>query len=67
MIDSTLISNIEIFAFIALLVFKLLSHKGLLIIRKDNKSCLKVGYFFKKIGNFTGKLLQNFKYSETSQ
>ena len=33
------ITNTEVFAFIAVLVFKLLSHKVLLINRKDNKNC----------------------------
>ena len=32
------ITNTEVFAFIAVLVFKLLSHKVLLINRKDNKN-----------------------------
>ena len=42
MIASTQITNTEIFAFVAALVFKLLTRKGL---------------FIKKIENFTGKLL----------
>ena len=33
------ITNTEVFAFIAVLVFKLLSHKVLLMNRKDNKNC----------------------------
>ena len=37
MIASTQIANTEIFAFIAVLVFKLLSRKILFINRKDNK------------------------------
>ena len=37
MIASTQIANTEIFAFIAVLVFKLLSRKVLFINRKDNK------------------------------
>ena len=57
MIASTQIANTEIFAFRAVLVFKLLT----LINRKDNRNCQKVGYFFKKIANFMGKLLQNYK------
>ena len=48
MITSTQIINIEIFAFIAVLVFKLLSRKVLLINRKDNSNCQKVGYFLRK-------------------
>ena len=39
MIASAQITNTEIFAFIAALVFKLLSHKVLFINRKDNKNC----------------------------
>ena len=47
MIASTQITNTEIFAFIAVLVFKLLSCKVLFINRKDNRNCLKIGYIFK--------------------
>ena len=39
MITLTQIGNSEIFAFIAVLVFKLLSHKVLFINRKDNRNC----------------------------
>ena len=39
MIASTKITNSDIFAFIAVLVFKLLSHKVLFIKRKDNRNC----------------------------
>ena len=45
---STQITNTEIFAFIAVLVFKLLSRKVLFINRKDNRNCQKVGYFYSK-------------------
>ena len=45
--SSTQITNTEIFAFKAVLFFKLLSCKVLFIIRKDNRNCSKVGYFFK--------------------
>ena len=38
-IASIEITNIEIFAFIAVLVFKLLSHKLLFINKKDNIKC----------------------------
>ena len=38
-IASTQITNTEIFAFIAVLVFKLLSRKVLFINRKDNRNC----------------------------
>ena len=52
MIASTQISNTEISAFIAVLVFKLLSRKVLFRNRKDNMSCLKVGYFLRKLQIF---------------
>ena len=39
MIALTQITNTEIFAFIAVLVFKLLSRKVLFINRKDNRNC----------------------------
>ena len=38
-IASTEITNTEIFAFIAVLVFKLLSCKVLFLNRKDNRNC----------------------------
>ena len=39
MIASTQITSTEIFVFIAVLVFKLLSRKILFINRKDNRNC----------------------------
>ena len=39
MIALTQITNTEIFAFTAVLVFKLLSSKVLFINRKDNRNC----------------------------
>ena len=39
MIASTEITNTEIFTFIAVLAFKLLSHKVLFINIKDNRNC----------------------------
>ena len=39
MITSTQVTNTEIFAFIAVLVFKLWSHKMLFINRKDSRNC----------------------------
>ena len=48
MIASIQITNTEIFAFIAVLVFKLLSRKVLFINRKDKRNCQKVGYFLRK-------------------
>ena len=60
MIASTQITNTEIFAVVAVLVFNLLSPKVLFRNRKDNKKLLKSSLFFKKVANFTGKL-QNCK------
>ena len=45
MIVSTQIRSTEIFAFIAVLAFKLLSRKVLFINLKDIRNCEKVGYF----------------------
>ena len=45
MIASTQIRNTEIFAFIAVLAFKLLTCKVLFINRKHKRNCYKVGYF----------------------
>ena len=39
MVTSTQITNTEIFAFIAILIFKLLSRKVLFINRKDKRNC----------------------------
>ena len=47
-IASTQIGNNEIFAFLAVLVFKLLNHKVLLINREENRNYYKVGYFLRK-------------------
>ena len=48
MIALTQITNTEFFAFIAVLVFKLLRRKNLFIKRKDNRNCYSVGYFLRK-------------------
>ena len=58
MIASTQIKDTEIFAFIAVLVFKLMSfvHK-----QKRQKKLLESRQLVKKIANFTGELLQNYK------
>ena len=48
MIPSTQITNTEIFTVTAVLVFKLLSLKVLLINKTDNGNCKKVGYFLRK-------------------
>ena len=45
MIASTQITNSEIFAFIAVPVFKILSRKTLFINKKDKRNCQKVGSF----------------------
>ena len=39
MIASTQTKNIEIFAFITVLVYELLSHKFLFVNTKDNRNC----------------------------
>ena len=54
MIPSTQIINTEMFAFIAVVAFRLLSNKVLLVNRKDNRNYKNL--LFKKIANFTGKL-----------
>ena len=57
MIASTQITNTEVFVFMAVLFFKLLS-------RKDNRNCQKRKLHSKEIANFTGNLLQNYKWLE---
>ena len=52
MIASTQITNTCIFAFIVILVFKLLSHIFIYIFKQQ------------KIAHFTGKVLQNYKWFE---
>ena len=59
MIVSTQITNTEIFAFIAVLVFQLLNRKVLFKNRKDNRKNSK-NKKIKKIANFTGKLPQKY-------
>ena len=61
MLTSTQIANAETFAFVAVLVFQLLSCKILFINRKDNRNCKKNRLVSKKIAYFIGKLLQNYK------
>ena len=60
MIASTQITETKIFAFITVLVFKLLSWITLFIDRKKAIETVKT-QLFKKIASFTGKLLQNYK------
>ena len=60
MISATQITNNAIFAFIAVLVFELLSRKVLFINRKDNRN-LKSRLLVRKLANFMGKVLQNYK------
>ena len=61
MIVSTQIKNTEIFAFLAVLLFKLLSPKVLFRNNKDNRKEVKNRLLFKKILNSIVKLLQNHK------
>ena len=51
---NTKIANTNIFAFVADIVFKLLTRKVLFVNRKDQRSSYMV--FFKEIANFMGKL-----------
>ena len=60
MIASTQITNTEVLTLIAVLAFKLLTHKLLFIKGKENRN-LKCRLLFKKIASFTGKSLQNYK------
>ena len=46
-IASTQITNTNIFASIAVLIFKLLNHNTLFTNRKDNGNRWKVGYFLR--------------------
>ena len=48
MIASTQITDAEIYSFIAVLVFKLLSRKVLFENRNHNRNCYKVDYFLRK-------------------
>ena len=62
MITSTQITNTEICAVIAVVVFKLLSREILFITKQTNKQTnKKTQEKLLKIANFTGKLLQNYK------
>ena len=54
------ITETEIFVFIAIQVFKLLSSKILFIVHKKKKM-LKSRLLFRKRANFKGTLLQNYK------
>ena len=56
MIASTQITNTEMFTFIAILVFKLLSSKVVYKQKRQQKP-LKSRLLFKKTANFRGKLL----------
>ena len=60
MIASTQITNTEFFVFTIVLVFKL-SRKVLFINGKKQYKLSKSRLRFKKIGKFSGKLLQNYK------
>ena len=61
MIALTQITNTEIFVFIVVLVFKVSSRKCFVYKQKRQYKLLKSRLLFKKIANFTGKLLQNYK------
>ena len=65
MTASTQISNTESFTFITALVFKILSRKVLFINKKRQQKLLKSRLLFKKIANFTGKLVKNYKQLES--
>ena len=53
-------TNYEIFTFITVLVFKLLSRKVLFINKKRQQKLLKRTLLFKTMANFMVKLLQNY-------
>ena len=55
MIASTQIKNTEVFAYITVLVFKLLS------LGTENTKLLKSRIIIKKLANFTSNLLQKYK------
>ena len=57
-------NNNEIFAFIAVLVFKLMSRKIFVYKQKRQYKLLKSRLLFKEIADFTGKLLENYKLLE---
>ena len=61
MITSTQITNTEIFIIIAVLIFMLLSSNFLFTKQRRQYKLLISRLLFKKIANFTGKLLQNYK------
>ena len=61
MIALTQITNTGIFAFISVLALKLLNRKVLFTNRKRQWKLLKSRLLFKKIANFLGQLLQNYK------
>ena len=65
MIALTQITNTEAFAFIAAVVLKLLSRKVLFYEQKRQQKLLKSRLRFKKIANFTGELLKNYKKLDT--
>ena len=61
MIALTQITNTGIFAFISVLALKLFNRKVLFTNRKRQWKLLKSRLLFKKIANFLGQLLQNYK------
>ena len=62
MIASTQITYTEIFAFVSVLVLKLLSRKVLFTNRKRQYKLLNSRLLFEKIANFRGQLLQNYNH-----
>ena len=56
MIPPTQITDTEIFAFIAVLVFKVLGGKDLFIDGKDNRIYLKVGCFLRENSKLHGQI-----------
>ena len=61
MVASRQITNTEIFKFIVVLVFKFLILKILFINKEKQQKLLKSRLLFRKITNFTDKLMQNYK------
>ena len=62
MIASTQITYTEIFAFVSVLVLKLLSRKVLFTNRKRQQKLFNSRLLFEKIANFRGQLLQNYNH-----
>ena len=61
MIASRQITNTGIFALMAVLVFELLSRKSFVYKQKRQQKLLKSRLHYRKVPNFTVKLLQIYK------